>query len=122
MIEKCGRAVINLPDAGRIYAVLGKFKSLEVLTKWAFQAYREQFPNAYLNSLDIPNSEEFVKHKSSVLRAITNQNQRELGQLLHNDFEKIIFPKYPQVQRLKQVFEAQDVLGVTMTGSGISIF
>jgi 4-diphosphocytidyl-2-C-methyl-D-erythritol kinase (EC 2.7.1.148) len=46
----------------------------------------------------------------------------KIGQLLHNDLEKVALPVYPQVLQLRSAFESAGVLGTMMSGSGPTVF
>ena len=57
-----------------------------------------------------------------LVTAIKQQDEREVGRLIQNDLEKVVFPKHPQVEQLKQAFAQRDVLGTMMSGSGPTVF
>ena len=43
-------------------------------------------------------------------------------ELLHNDFEDSIFPKYPQIRELKEALYAAGALYASMSGSGSAVY
>ena len=54
--------------------------------------------------------------------AIAQKDRSKIGQLLHNDIEKVALPVYPQVLQLREAFESAGVLGTMMSGSGPTVF
>jgi len=42
--------------------------------------------------------------------------------LIKNDFEQFLFPKYPELQRLKDALYESGALYASMTGSGSALF
>jgi 4-diphosphocytidyl-2-C-methyl-D-erythritol kinase len=99
--------------------VLGKYRSLEVSTPWAYRSYREQFGHLYPTDLV---SQPAHSHAQKLVQAIANQDLPQVAQQLTNDLEKVVLPAYPLVQELRQVFGAIDSLGVMMSGSGPTVF
>ena len=57
-----------------------------------------------------------------------NQNVRSLGtfeevlQVLHNDFEDVIFPEFPEIQKAKGTLVKAGAKGTLMSGSGSTVF
>ena len=56
------------------------------------------------------------------LRAITAAPPEEWKDKLINDFEEILFPKYPVIKELKSAFYASGALFSSMSGSGSTVF
>ncbi len=115
-----GEQLDGLPDLHNIYVVLAKYRDLPVSTPWAYKTYREQFGETYPKSAhDI----DVRKHQSrGMMAAIAQQNLAQIGQLLHNDLERVVLPAYPQVQQLRDRFQSLGVLGTMMSGSGSTVF
>jgi 4-diphosphocytidyl-2-C-methyl-D-erythritol kinase len=61
-------------------------------------------------------------HSSPLVNAVTHSNGAAIGQLLHNDLEKVVLPAYPQVAQVRDTFAQTEVLGTMMSGSGPTIF
>jgi 4-diphosphocytidyl-2-C-methyl-D-erythritol kinase len=112
-----GEAIDNLPSLQQGAVVLGKYRSIEVSTPWAYGAYREQFGQSYPATLVGGG-----KHAQALVQAISQQDLRSIGQHLYNDLEKVVLPAYPQVAALRAAFNRTDNLGVLMSGSGPTVF
>ena len=104
------------------WVVLAKYENLSVSTPWAYQTYRQQYSDTYISDASEIESRSTQLRSGPLVTAIKQQNEREVGKLLHNDLEKAVFPQYPQVEQLKQAFAARDVLGTMMSGSGPTVF
>jgi len=117
-----GEKLDELPDLDHLYIVLAKYRSLSVSTAWAYTAYRQQFGHAYLCAADDLECRRRQVHSGPMLTAIAQRNQAAIAQHLHNDLEKVVLPKYPQVERLRQTFQQLSVLGTMMSGSGPTVF
>lgn len=116
-----GEKLDALPELDQSYVVLGKYRSLSVSTPWAYKTYRQQFGSSYLQGGDLQNRLHQV-HSGSMIAAIAHRNISEISHLLHNDLEKIVLPHYPEVARLRDVFQQFEVLGAMMSGSGPTVF
>jgi 4-diphosphocytidyl-2-C-methyl-D-erythritol kinase len=112
-----GEQISPIPSLEGIYIVLGKYKSLEVSTPWAYKTYRTQFGHTYLQDID-----SLAVHSGNMVKAISNKNVKEICQELHNDLEKVVLPEYPLVRELRETFQNAGVLGTMMSGSGPSVF
>ncbi len=91
-----GEVIDNLPNLHRGAVVLGKYRSIEVSTPWAYGSYRSQFGHNYPATLTGKTS-----HAQPLVQAIDRQDLRSIGQQLYNDLEKVVLPAYPQVDALK---------------------
>ncbi|MEH2243063.1 4-(cytidine 5'-diphospho)-2-C-methyl-D-erythritol kinase [Nostoc sp.] len=118
-----GEQLSPLPSLDNIYVLLGKYRSLEVSTAWAYKTYRQQFGNS-----DIRDSHNLVGranavHSGAIVKAVLDKDAGEIAQKLHNDLERVVLPAYPQVLQLREVFANQEgVLGTMMSGSGPTVF
>ena len=56
------------------------------------------------------------------MQAISHKDGEKIGQLLHNDLEKVVLPEYPQVSQLKEILQQAGGLGTMMSGSGPTVF
>jgi 4-diphosphocytidyl-2-C-methyl-D-erythritol kinase len=57
-----------------------------------------------------------------MVQAIYNRDASQIGQLLHNDLEKVVLPTTPPVSQLREAFESCGALGTMMSGSGPTVF
>lgn len=87
---------------------------IHVSTPWAYGEF-----DKYILSRRKIKPDNFSKY---LLQNIHSKNQNEAFQYLHNDFEKIIFQKFPQIERLKKAMVGFGARGVLMSGSGSTIF
>ncbi len=115
-----GEQLDGLPDLHNIYVVLAKYRDLPVSTPWAYQTYRQQFGDTYPKSAS--DIEARKQQSRGMMAAIAQQNPAQIGQLLHNDLERVVLPEYPQVQQLRDRFQRLGVLGTMMSGSGSTVF
>ena len=116
-----GDKLSPLPDLGGLSVVLAKYRNLSISTAWAYQTYRQQFSSSYCAAQDLDCRRERL-HSGPMVGAIAQKDRSKIGQLLHNDLEKVALPVYPQVLQLRQAFESAGVLGTMMSGSGPSVF
>lgn len=105
-----------------LWVILAKYSSLEVSTAWAYTTYRQKFGDTYLRDDESIQARANHVHSSPLVDAIAHQDGAKIGQLLHNDLEKVVLPQYPQVADLKAAFNRPDVLGTMMSGSGPTVF
>lgn len=112
-----------MPSFERIYIVLGKYRSLEVSTAWAYKTYRQEYSSTYLRDIHDLAARAAAVHSAPVVKAILEKNAQAIAKTMHNDLEKIVLSAYPQVLQLKEVFASQvGVIGTMMSGSGPSVF
>jgi 4-diphosphocytidyl-2-C-methyl-D-erythritol kinase len=118
-----GERLSPLPSLDHIYIVLGKYRSLEVSTAWAYKTYRQEFGSSYLRDTENLAARADAVHSESIVKAILNKDTAEIAQQMHNDLERVVLPAYPQVLQLRELFASQPgVLGTMMSGSGPSVF
>lgn len=117
-----GEFLAPITSLENLYVVLAKYNSISISTVWAYQTYRQQFHASYAkDSQDLTDRRQRV-HSGSMVEAISHRNGKRMGELLHNDLEKVVFPAYPPVAQLKQEMAQLDTLGVMMSGSGSTVF
>lgn len=114
-----GEIIDTLPPLKQGAVVLGKYRSLEVSTPWAYRSYREQFGQHYPAALGVA---EPHRHAQPLVQAIAQQDIRAVAHHLTNDLEKVVLPAYPLVSELRQICGNTDSLGVMMSGSGPTVF
>jgi len=118
-----GEQLSPLPSLDHIHIVLAKYRSLEVSTAWAYKTYRQEFGSSYLRDTENLAARAAAVHSGAIVKAILNQDTREIAQKLHNDLERVVLPAYPQVLQLRELFATQPgVLGTMMSGSGPTVF
>jgi 4-diphosphocytidyl-2-C-methyl-D-erythritol kinase len=116
-----GEEIASLPALTSGAVVLGKYRNIGVSTPWAYQAYRQQFAHTYAQIDDLASRASRV-HASAMVKAVIDRDLVQIGQLLHNDLEKVVLPAYPLVAELHATFGKTDNLGVLMSGSGPTVF
>ncbi|MBN3892550.1 MAG: 4-(cytidine 5'-diphospho)-2-C-methyl-D-erythritol kinase [Nostoc sp. JL31] len=112
-----GEHLSSLQALDNSYVVLGKYRSLSVSTAWAYQTFRHQ----YLTDDVTREHHQQEVHLEKMVSAIAHRNERQIGQLLYNDLERVVLPQYPQVQRLRDEFQGLGCAGM-MSGSGPTVF
>ncbi|MDT9301670.1 MAG: 4-(cytidine 5'-diphospho)-2-C-methyl-D-erythritol kinase [Limnospira sp. PMC 1286.21] len=117
-----GEVLSPLLNLDNLYVVLAKFRNIAISTPWAYQTYRQQFSSSYISEADDLKSRQQRVHSGPMVAAIMKRDGAKIGQLLHNDLEKVALPEYPQVADLRDAFIAQGVLGAMMSGSGPTVF
>ncbi|MBD2666545.1 4-diphosphocytidyl-2-C-methyl-D-erythritol kinase [Richelia sinica FACHB-800] len=118
-----GEKLAPLPGLENINLVLGKYRSLEVSTPWAYKTYRQEFGSSYIRDSDGFASRAHAVHSGEIVKAISHQDTVAIASKLHNDLEKVVLPAYPQVVELRELFAQQPgVLASMMSGSGPSVF
>jgi 4-diphosphocytidyl-2-C-methyl-D-erythritol kinase len=117
-----GELISPLPSLEGIYVVLGKYRSLEVSTPWAYTTYRHEFEHGYdREPVSLVERLERI-HSGGLVRAIVAQDPVKIGGLLYNDLEKVVLPAYPLVSQLRAEFQRHPNLGTMMSGSGPTVF
>ena len=117
-----GEDLEPLPDLENVYAILAKYRSLQVSTAWAYQTYRQHFGSTYVSGAEGLQERRLRFHSGPMVGAIARRDSAEIGKLLHNDLEKVVLPAYPQVAQLRQALEEAGTLGAMMSGSGPTVF
>ena len=117
-----GEELAPLPDLDHLYVVLGKYRSLSISTPWAYQRFRQEFSGSYVKDTKSLESRQKRVHSGPMVAAIAHRDGTQIGQLLHNDLERVVLPEYPQVARLREEFQRQGNLGTMMSGSGPTVF
>jgi 4-diphosphocytidyl-2-C-methyl-D-erythritol kinase len=111
-----GELLSPLPTLENLALVICKPRKLGISTVWAYQTFRSQ---GLLATKSQPS------HSSQMLAAISSRDEsshRQIARLLYNDLERVVLPAYPEIAKIKQDLEAQECLGVLMSGSGSTVF
>ncbi|MBW4659394.1 MAG: 4-(cytidine 5'-diphospho)-2-C-methyl-D-erythritol kinase [Drouetiella hepatica Uher 2000/2452] len=117
-----GEQLAPLPSPDHLHVVLAKYRSIAVATPWAYKAYRQQFGSSYISDPAEQTGRRQQMHSGEMVGAIGQRDSKRIGQLLHNDLEKVVLPAYPKVAQLRQALEQMETLGVMMSGSGSTVF
>ncbi len=118
-----GEELSPLAGLDNMTVILAKHRNLYVSTAWAYQQYRQEYGESYLQQPETLEMGRKQAHSADLVSAIAQEDHTQIGQLLHNDLEKVVFPSYPQVEALKLAFQEQEeVLGSLMSGSGPTVF
>jgi 4-diphosphocytidyl-2-C-methyl-D-erythritol kinase len=116
-----GEQLSPLSSLNRVWVVLGKYRNLCVSTAWAYQTYRQQYRSSYVFDAQTIEYRKQQVRTGSLVNAIAHGDVKQIGQLFHNDLERVVLPKYPQVQRLKEEFQRLGCAAM-MSGSGPTVF
>ncbi|MCB8766400.1 4-(cytidine 5'-diphospho)-2-C-methyl-D-erythritol kinase [Planktothrix agardhii 1029] len=117
-----GEELSPLKNLDNLYVVLAKYRNLGISTIWAYKTYRQQFSQTYISQAQDLETRQRRVHSGPMVSAIMHADGAAIGQLLHNDLEKVALPEHPQVLELREAFESQGVLGTMMSGSGPTVF
>ena len=117
-----GEKIDPVQNIDNIWLVLAKYSNIGVPTPWAYKTYRQQYGDSYLVGADKMRSRSAELSSSPLVNAIVSKDSEAIGQLIHNDLEKVVLPAYPQVAALKAAFAEQNVLGTMMSGSGPTVY
>lgn len=117
-----GEQLAEILGLDNIYIVLGKHRSLNVSTPWAYKTYRATYSNTYPQDNQSLTARASSVHSAPMIKAIVHKDAREISQQLHNDLEKVVLPEYPKVLELREAFASSGALGTMMSGSGPSVF
>ena len=117
-----GEKLSTIPALTNLHVVLAKYRNLAVSTVWAYSTYRQQFGSTYISDTESLQSRSSRVHSGPLVSAIAQKDGAKIGQLLHNDLEKVVLPEHPQVLRLREAFQSSGVLGTMMSGSGPTVF
>ena len=117
-----GEEISPLLAAPQLYAVLGKQRSLQVSTPWAYRTYREQFGSEYARDPETLAERRSRVHSGPMVAAIAAKDADKIASLLHNDLERVVLPAHPRVAQLRNTFLEAGALGAMMSGSGPSVF
>jgi 4-diphosphocytidyl-2-C-methyl-D-erythritol kinase len=94
--------------------VLAKCRHLSISTPWAYRTYSETFGHTF-DLAAAPESDHFVQ-------ILSGHSLPEIAAHLHNDFEKVVLPAYPEIAQLKQDLVNRGALGSLLSGSGPTVF
>ncbi|GFE71238.1 4-(cytidine 5'-diphospho)-2-C-methyl-D-erythritol kinase [Chroococcus sp. FPU101] len=117
-----GEKLGSIQPLENFWLVLAKYNNLAVSTAWAYQTYRQQFYDTYTRSRQGIDQRTKQVHSGPLVSAIIHKENAKIGQLLHNDLEKVVLPEYPNVAQLRETMQRMGGLGTMMSGSGPSVF
>ncbi len=117
-----GEFLDPLADGETLWVVLAKHRSLAVSTPWAYQTYRQQFGQTYLNDLQSQQQRTHEIHAGPLLNAIQHREGKKIAQYLQNDLEKIVLSHHKPVAELREAMATAGGLGTMMSGSGPTVF
>ncbi|MGH2575525.1 MAG: hypothetical protein ACRDFC_07490, partial [Ignavibacteria bacterium] len=98
-----GEKLTNLPKFKIPFPILVVFPCLHISTKWAYSKIKNQ-----KSKIKILN-----KHKEFDISRIN---------LYSNDFEKVVFAKYPEIKSIKEKMYDFGAAFSSMSGSGSSVY
>lgn len=118
-----GEKLDSIQPLENLWLVLAKYNNLAVSTAWAYQTYRQQFYDTYMRDDQRINQRTKQIHSGPLVSAIIHKESAKIGQLLHNDLEKVVLKEYPTyVAQLRETMQRMGGLGTMMSGSGPSVF
>ena len=117
-----GEKLDPIKDLDNLWVVLAKYRNLAVSTPWAYQTYRQQFNTNYLQKIRDIQSRTSEIHSGPLVSAIVHKDAQKIGQLLHNDLEKVVLPEKEAVSNVRNILQKAGGLGTMMSGSGPTVF
>jgi 4-diphosphocytidyl-2-C-methyl-D-erythritol kinase len=117
-----GEKLGSINPLENLWLVLAKYNNLAVSTAWAYQTYRQQFHDTYMTDTQGIYRRTKQIHSGPLVSAIMHKENAKIGELLHNDLEKVVLPEYPEVLQLRDTMQRSGGLGTMMSGSGPSVF
>ncbi len=106
-VEGIGDLVTPLKSFPKLWIIIIN-PGVSVPTPWAYSAWDEKRVG---NGLTVENR--------NVSRARTFGG---VLQALHNDFEAVVMPEYPEIKKAKEVLQQAGAAGALMSGSGSAVF
>jgi 4-diphosphocytidyl-2-C-methyl-D-erythritol kinase len=117
-----GEKLGSIAPLDNLWVILAKYNNLAVSTAWAYQTYRQQFHHTYMTDSQGIYQRTKQIHSGPLVNAIVHRESGKIGELLHNDLEKVVLPEYPLVSQLRDIMQQAGGLGTMMSGSGPSVF
>ena len=109
------------PPGGAV--LLGKRLDVSVPTAWAYGICREELAQGYLKGEQAFCCSRQALRRSEMVAALNRGDLTTAGHLLCNQMEDVVTAQIPAVlQNLELLRQAPDCCGVSMTGSGPSVF
>jgi len=105
-----------------IWLVLAKHRNLAISTPWAYQTYRQQFSQKYIQHPDEQAARAQRIHAGPMVGAIAAGNLAAMVAHLENDLEAVVLPAQPAVAQLREALLTAGAMGAMMSGSGPSVF
>jgi 4-diphosphocytidyl-2-C-methyl-D-erythritol kinase len=105
-----------------LHVVLAKYESEFVATPWAYQTYRAEFGETYIDNVAGFEARRSQVRSGAMVAAIAQQDGTAIGQHLYNDLEKVVLPAHPKTAHLKATMADLGGLGTLMSGSGPTVF
>jgi len=84
------------------------YPNINISTKWAYNSFDKY--------------KLLTKNKKNIKVINYINDIEDVVSLLFNDFEAIVFPRYPEIKTLKKKMEQNGAAGSLMSGSGSSVF
>ncbi len=117
-----GEKLDPLKDLDGLWVILAKYQHLSVSTALAYQTYKQRFGGEYVRDRSSVQSRSAQVHSGPLVHAISHKEGAKIGQLLHNDLEKVVLPEYPLVAQLREIMQRSGGVGTMMSGSGPTVF
>ena len=109
LVEGVGEIITRLNSIKDVNILLIN-PDTEISTKWAYEEF------------DKVNNQRENNHIEKILNGIKSNNLNEISENLYNDFEELIFEKYPGIKKIKEDLIKNNALDALMSGSGSSVF
>ena len=109
LVEGIGEELTKLNPLENIDVLLIN-PNINISTKWAYEEF------------DKVNHQKGSNNFDKMLKGIRECNLNGISENLYNDFEEIIFNRYPEIKKIKEDLIKNNALNALMSGSGSSVF
>lgn len=113
-----GEVLSPLPSIENLALVIAKPRDLSISTPWAYQTFRSERLLAQKRHQDVQLSSQMI----AAIASPTEIDPARIGRHLYNDLERVVLPAHSQIRQLKSTLQAEETLGVLMSGSGSTVF
>jgi len=117
-----GEVISPLPGLDGLVFAICKPRHLSVSTVWAYQTFRSNNLLATSPVRDRSQSSQMLAAIATSHDPHNDSSPIRIGRLLYNDLERVVLPAHPEIATLKASLQAEETLGVLMSGSGSAVF
>lgn len=106
-----GELIERLPNLTKDLWLVLIYPSIFISTKWAYANLNVRTKKDASEGSHLPGKEFFLQ-----------SDIKGIAKTLHNDFEELVFKKYPVIKKIKEKLLIMGVLGASLSGSGSCVY
>jgi 4-diphosphocytidyl-2-C-methyl-D-erythritol kinase len=112
------------PVRGGSFWVLLVLPDIEISTRLAYSKWDDMHPEAptFATPLDFAGALAVDSRLRDAAEAFSSNDPERLGRCIFNDFEKSVYPSYPELSIIKEDLLLSGALGAALTGSGSAVY